>query len=55
MSFRQFSTIVEKYNYPIVKNKWKSHNFQYWKRDRKKHRKTGKTGLFIFPQLPEFI
>lgn len=55
MSFRQFSTIVEKYNYSIVKNKWKSHNFQFWKRDRKNTGKPEKTGLFIFPQLPEFI
>ena len=51
MSFRQFSTIVEKYNYLIVKNKWKSHNFQYWKRDRKKHRKTGKNRTVYFSTI----
>ena len=48
MSFRQFSTIVEKYNYLIVKNKWKSHNFQFLKRDRKKHRKNRKKQVCLF-------
>ena len=51
MSFRQFSTIVEKYNYLIVKNKWKSHNFQYWKRDRKNTGKTGKNRSVYFSTI----
>ena len=55
MSFRQFSTIVEKYNYSIVKNRWKSHNFQFWKGGLKNTGKPEKKGMLIFPQFPEFI